>query len=99
MAKGRKTGGRKAGVPNVATANAREAIGRFLDDSAADALGWIREVYETQGPKAAFDCWVSLVEFGVPKLQRTDIGTNNGPLEAILKLGFVDGPGNSSVSK
>lgn len=41
MAKGKKTGGRKKGVTNKATAEAREAIAKFVDGNAHRLQGWL----------------------------------------------------------
>lgn len=46
MAKGTKTGGRQTGTPNKATANAREAIGRFVDSNAHRLQKWLDDIAE-----------------------------------------------------
>lgn len=46
MAKGKKYGGRKAGTPNRATQNAREAIARFVDGNAHRLQGWLDQIAE-----------------------------------------------------
>lgn len=68
-----KNSGRAKGTPNIATANAREAIARFVDGNAERLQGWLDEIAEEQGAQAAFDCFTSLVEYHVPKLARTDM--------------------------
>ena len=79
--KGKKTGGRSAGTPNKATANAREAIGRFVDDNAPRLQAWLDQIAQDEGPKAAFQCVIDLLEFHVPKLARTELtGKDGGPL-------------------
>ena len=73
--------GRRKGVPNKATANAREAIARFVDGNASRLQGWLDEIYEDKGPMAAFECVKDLIEYHVPKLARTEItGKDQGPL-------------------
>lgn len=90
MTKGRKTGGRKQGVPNKATANAREAIAIFVDQNASRLQAWLDEIAEQEGAKAAWQCFVDLVEFHVPKLARTEhVGDGGGPVKAVLEVGFV----------
>ena len=80
MAKGRKTGGRVAGVPNRSTANAREAIAAFVEQQ-TPRLGHLLERIEAEeGPLAAFRCIQDLVEYHVPKLARTEVtGADGGP--------------------
>lgn len=44
MAEGRKTGGRVAGTPNKATADARRAIAEFVDGNAHRLTDWLDSV-------------------------------------------------------
>lgn len=46
MAEGKKTGGRQAGTPNKATAEARQAIAAFVDGNAHRLTGWLDQVAE-----------------------------------------------------
>jgi hypothetical protein len=46
MALGAKTGGRVAGTPNKATAEARQAIAAFVDGNAHRLTGWLDQVAE-----------------------------------------------------
>jgi hypothetical protein len=81
MATGRKTGGRRKGSGNKVTANAREAIARFVDGNAKRLQGWLDEIAEEEGSKSAFACFVDLLEFHVPKLARTEMtGADGAPL-------------------
>ncbi len=73
--------GRAKGVPNKATANAREAIGRFVDGNADRLNAWLDEIYAQDGPKAAFQCFSDLIEYHVPKLARHEhTGEGGGPV-------------------
>ena len=82
MAKGQKTGGRKAGTTNKTTALAKEAIARFVDGNADRLQGWLDEIAADQGPAAAFKCFSDLLEYHVPKLARTEVtGVDGGPQE------------------
>ena len=78
MANGFKTGGRQAGTPNKSTAFAREAIGRFVDDNADRLQGWLDDIAEQEGPRVAFQCFIDLVEYHVPKLARTELTGKDG---------------------
>lgn len=79
MAKGKKTGGgSRRGVPNKSTAAAREAIAAFVDGNAGRLQGWLDEIAEKDGPKAAWQCFVDLAEFHVPKLARTELTGKDG---------------------
>ena len=81
--KGQKGGpGRPKGLPNRVTANAREAIARFVDGNAERLQGWLDQIAQDQGPQAAFACFTTLLEYHVPKLGRTEhTGENGGPIQ------------------
>ncbi len=73
-----KTGGRAPGVPNKATANAREAIAAFVDSNAPRLQGWLEEIAAEQGAQAAFRCVMDLLEYHIPKLARTELTGKEG---------------------
>jgi hypothetical protein len=72
MAKGKKTGGRKAGAPNKATTNAREAIARLVDGNIDRLQGWLDEIAHEEGARSAWGCFMDVVEYHIPKLARTE---------------------------
>jgi len=83
-----KTGGRVAGVPNKSTALAREAIAKFVDGNSHKLQEWLDEIAmnEKLGPKVAFDCFMQVAEYHVPKLARTEhAGDATAPITHIYK--------------
>jgi len=68
----REGSGRPQGIPNRSTTKARETIAEFVNDSADLLKGWLERIAETN-PKAAFDCFVSVCEYHIPKLQRSEV--------------------------
>jgi hypothetical protein len=70
----KKTGGRVAGVPNKSTALAREAIAKFVDGNSHKLQQWLDDIAtsEKHGPKVAFDCFMQVAEYHVPKLARVE---------------------------
>lgn len=83
-------GGSRAGIPNKATANAREAIARFVDGNADRLQGWLDEIAQEQGALMAFKCFTDVVEYHVPKLARTTvIGDPDAPLQAKVTVEYV----------
>ena len=78
-----KSGGRKAGTPNKATLAAREAIARFVDGNAHRLQTWLDAV-AAESPLKAFELFQSVVEYHVPKLQRTELTGRNGEPIQIL---------------
>ena len=79
--KGEKRPGQgKHGSPRASLA-AREAIARFVDGNTERLQGWLDEIAERDGPKAAFQCVVDLLEFHCPKLARQEhAGRDEGPI-------------------
>ena len=63
--------GRTPGVPNKATKNARLAIAAFVDDNAERLTQWLDRIAEDD-PKGAFQCFMDVVEYHIPKLSRTE---------------------------
>lgn len=75
--------GRTKGVPNKATAKAREAIAMLADGNADRLQGWLDDIAadEKQGPAVAFKLFMDVLEYHVPKLARIEhTGKNGGPV-------------------
>lgn len=90
MAKGEKTGGRKKGTPNKSTSLAREAIADFVEGNVDRLNGWLDEI-AADSPKQAFDCFMAVVEYNIPKLARTEhAGDKDQPIEHSVKVRFTD---------
>jgi hypothetical protein len=86
--------GRPRGAPNKATANAREAIGRFVDGNAERLQGWLDEIAATEGAKEAYRCFMDVIEYHVPKLARTEhTGEGGGPVQLSGTVTFVSSDG------
>lgn len=62
--------GTRKGIPNKATAQGRQAIGMFVDKNAARLEGWLERIAQDD-PEAAFRAFMSVVEYHIPKLNRT----------------------------
>ena len=69
--------GRKPGTPNRVTADARAAIGRFVDDNASRMQAWLDEV-ALDSPERAFNMLKDVIEYHVPKLNRTEVTGKDG---------------------
>jgi len=94
----KKNGGRKAGVPNKVTQEARELIKQLLDANLPHLQSWIVATangiiddatgkYIVQ-PNPAKSCEIvqNLLEYSVPKLARTElIGDATAPVVHIYK--------------
>lgn len=89
--------GRKAGVPNKATTEAREAIKALLDSNLPYIQSWIQStaegIFDDQAgkwivqPNPAKACEIvqNLVEYSVPKLARTEVvGDEKAPQRMVV---------------
>ena len=79
----RKPGpGRPKGCANKSTANAREAIARFVDGNAHRVQQWLDAIAAENGPLMAFRCYTDMIEYHVPKLSQTEVtGKDDGPVD------------------
>lgn len=79
--KGEKTGGRTSGTPNKVTKKTRDFINDLLEseqDNILEALEKIRK----DNPIEYIKQWNALLEFGTPKLARTElVGDAKKPIE------------------
>lgn len=77
--------GRPKGAKGKAAAKAREMIASFVDGNSERLGKWLDEVYEQDGPRAAFSCFSDLLEYHVPKLARNELsGADEGPVELVI---------------
>lgn len=73
--------GRPKGVPNKSTMAARTAIAAFVEGNSERLNDWLDQIAE-DSPKAAFECFMSVVEYHIPKLARQEVtGLNGGAIE------------------
>jgi hypothetical protein len=84
MAKGEKTGGRKKGTPNKATAEIRAQIKQILDAVLPDALNIIKAI---EDPKKQIDAITNLLPYVVAKKTENQITGGEGidQIEIIIK--------------
>ena len=93
----KKTGGRKPGVPNKATKEAREAVQAILDSNLPFIQSWIQStadgIFDDQSgkwivapnPAKACDIVQNMVEYAVPKLARTEVvGDEQKPVRMVV---------------
>lgn len=80
----REGAGRPAGIPNKSTTKAREAIAAFVDGNSHLLQEWLEQIAtdDRYGPKTAFDCFMSVAEYHVPKLARQElVGDSTAPVK------------------
>jgi len=94
-APGERRGGRQKGVTNKATAKAREAIAQFVDGNSHRLEGWLDDV-AAENPQEAFKLFMSVVEYHIPKLQRSE-QHNSGEI-TINSVPKLDGKAAKALS-
>jgi hypothetical protein len=83
MAKGIKTGGRKAGVCNKTTVDVREAIAAFALANVGQMTVWLSSIDD---PAKKLDLYLRAIEYHIPKLARSEqTGPDGGPQEMICR--------------
>ena len=81
MAKGIKTGGRKAVVGNKTTVDVRNAIALIAQDNAGNFARWLNQV-AAEDPAKAADLYLKAIEYHIPKLARSETtGKDGGPVD------------------
>ena len=80
--------GKPLNTPNKSTTMAREAIAAFVDGNADRLTGWL-DAIAADDPKDAFNCFMSVVEYHIPKLNRTTHdGDKDNPVCHNLTVSF-----------
>lgn len=78
--------GRPKGIPNKATIQAREAIADFVEGNVDRLNGWLDLIAE-KDPQKAFDSFMSVVEYHIPKLARAEhVGDGGGAIKVEGKI-------------
>lgn len=67
----REGAGRPKGTANKSTDLARTAVAKFVNNNTERLQGWLDQIAE-DSPEKAFNCVKDLLEYHVPKLQRTE---------------------------
>lgn len=73
FAKGNEGGGRPNGSKNKATGELREFINGFINDNKDK----VQNDFNSLEPKERIDTLIKLMEYSLPKLQRTELTTDS----------------------
>jgi hypothetical protein len=81
--------GRKKGVPNKSTTQAREAIAKLVDKNSVNMMRWLEEI-AADNPKDAFDCMIKVMEYHLPKIARVEhTGKDGEAIDHNVTVTFV----------
>lgn len=73
--------GRKKGIPNRTTMDVRLAIAQIAQNNVQNVQRWLERTARKQ-PGRALDLYLSLCEYHIPKLARTEVtGAEGGPVK------------------
>ncbi|MBD3292070.1 MAG: hypothetical protein GF393_04040 [Armatimonadia bacterium] len=64
----------------------RHNLASLAEDKYEDAKRWLDQIEIIEGPKAAFDSYLRLLEFAVPKLSRAEVSVEDGGSTATREM-------------
>jgi hypothetical protein len=99
---GNLKGGSRKGIPNKSTQAAREAMAQLVDGNAHRLQEWLDRIADGDpkhdvkpNPIKAAELFVSVIEYHVPKLNRSEVvGANGGPVRHAVEVHIVDTNGD-----
>lgn len=69
--------GRPKGLANKSTQKAREAISLFVEGNIDRLQDWLDQIAE-KDPEKAYRCFMDVIEYHIPKLQRSELTGADG---------------------
>lgn len=88
--------GRPRGTPNKATTQAREAIAAFVEGNVDRLNSWLDAIAD-DSPKDAFNAFMSVIEYHIPKLARTEhTGKDGGTIDQKWTVTVVNAPNSNN---
>lgn len=85
-----KHGGRTAGTPNKSTADVRATIALIAERNVTQLEKWLDRI-ASDDPNKAADLFLRMIEYHIPKLQRSELtGPNGGNLVVTVKAEPLD---------
>ncbi len=75
-----------ASQESPATLQAREAIAHFVEHNVAHLQEWLDKIAQEDGPRAAFDRLLHIMEYHMPKLARGDAEAGGAEKLTIIEL-------------
>lgn len=80
--------GRPKGSQNKDTSAVRQAVAKLLEDYSPKMHGWLDQI-AAESPEKAMSLITGLLEYSIPKLQRTDIQNldkDGKPADSVSKI-------------
>lgn len=68
----------------------RHNLASLADEKYEDAKRWLEMIEITDGPKAAFDAYVKLLDFAVPRLTRAEVAVEDNTGQGVREMGMEE---------
>lgn len=72
-------------LQRVSTGRVRYALSQLAQNNVEQVQRWIDAIELIDGPKAAFDSYMKLIEYSVPKLSRTEVKVEDSAGNAVVR--------------
>lgn len=78
-------------LQRVSTGRVRYALSQLAQNNVEEVQRWLTQIELIDGPKAAFDSYMKMIEYSVPKLSRTEVKVEDSAGNAVVaELGMED---------
>jgi len=94
---GKKFGGRQSGGTNKVTTEVREVYKKLVEDNAENFQAWIDAIAAID-PAKAMSLLITVSEYFIPKLQRTDMRHEMGEKIESIKIEINKKSNDSNIS-
>lgn len=85
-----KYGGRKPNTPNKSTADVRATIAFIAERNVTQLEKWLDRI-ASEDPNKAADLFLRMIEYHIPKLQRSELtGPNGSQLSVVVRAEPLD---------
>ena len=75
----------------VSTGRVRYALSQLAQNNVEQVQRWLVAIELVDGPKAAFDSYMKMIEYSIPKLRRTEVKVEDSAGNAIVtEMSFED---------
>ena len=77
-------------LQRISTGRVRYALSQLAQNNVTQVQRWLDAIEKIDGPKAAFDSFMKLIEYSVPKLRRTEVKVEDSAGNAVVATLGID---------
>ncbi len=74
----------EAALKRISTGRVRYALSQLAQNNVEKVQQWLDAIELVDGPKAAFDSFMKLLEYSIPKLNRTEVKVEDSAGNAVI---------------